>query len=376
VPPDRSPHEGIVGQSKAIRAVFEKVRVVAKGHSAVLLRGESGTGKQLFAKALHDLSPRSSRPFVTVNCAALAETVLESELFGHEKGAFTGAAGMRKGRFELADGGTLFLDEIGEVSPAFQAKLLRVLQEGELERVGGTSTLKVNVRLVSATNRNLEEAVARGHFRADLYYRISVIPIFLPALRERPEDIAPLANEFLGRFNTENGTAIRLTKPALDVLTGCLFPGNVRELENCVRRTATFANQPAIAEEDFACRRDECVSALLWNHSRAAAIPGRIPLPIARAATTGAAPVRQSVPPTAPADAVASASPPIEALGARASACPAFRHDEKAAHERDRLIEAMEAAGWVQAKAARLLGLTTRQVGYALRKHQIAVKKF
>jgi Nif-specific regulatory protein len=181
-PEGRSPHQGIVGQSEAIRAVLDKVRIVAKGHSTVLLRGESGTGKQLFAKALHDLSPRRTGPFVSVNCAALAESVLESELFGHEKGAFTGAAGLRKGRFELADGGTLFLDEIGEISPSFQAKLLRVLQEGEFERVGGASTIKVNVRLVSATNRNLEDAVARGAFRADLYYRISVIPIFLPPL--------------------------------------------------------------------------------------------------------------------------------------------------------------------------------------------------
>lgn len=177
---------GIVGDSAAIRAVLEKVRVAARSNSTVLLRGESGTGKELFARALHDLSPRSERVFLSVNCAALPEAMLESELFGHEKGAFTGAMSQRKGRFELADGGTLFLDEIGEISTAFQAKLLRVLQEGEFERVGGSTTLKVNVRLVAATNRNLEQAVSQREFRADLYYRISVIPIFLPPLRDRP----------------------------------------------------------------------------------------------------------------------------------------------------------------------------------------------
>ena len=170
----------------------------------MLLRGESGTGKELIAKAIHELSPRAKGPFIKINCAALPESVLESELFGHEKGAFTGAINARKGRFELADKGTLFLDEIGEISPAFQAKLLRVLQEQEFERVGGNHTIKVDVRVVTATNRNLEEAVARNEFRADLYYRISVVPMLMPPLRERRSDIPLLAGEFLKRFNDEN----------------------------------------------------------------------------------------------------------------------------------------------------------------------------
>jgi Nif-specific regulatory protein len=371
-----APADGIVGQSKALRAVLEKVRVVARGHSTVLLRGESGTGKQLFAKALHDLSPRRARPFVSLNCAALAESVLESELFGHEKGAFTGAAGMRKGRFELADGGTLFLDEIGEISRAFQAKLLRVLQEGEFERVGGTSTLKVNVRLVSATNRDLEAAVARGDFRADLYYRISVIPISLPALRDRREDIPALATEFLRRFNAEHGTNIGFSSPAFDVLTSCSFPGNVRELENCVRRTATFAPGPAILADDFACRRDECVSSVLWKHSAAPPAPGYIPLPIASARPSRSPQAPELAPHDGSAGSHTSNGSGQELPCTTSTTCPVASRKADAKNERGRLVEAMEAAGWVQAKAARLLGITPRQLGYALRKQEIPIKKF
>jgi Nif-specific regulatory protein len=362
---------GIIGESRAIRAVLEKVRIVAKSHSTVLLRGESGTGKELFARALHDLSPRKGRPFVSVNCAALAESVLESELFGHEKGAFTGAAAMRRGRFELADGGTLFLDEIGEISPSFQAKLLRVLQEGELERVGGSTTVKVDVRLVAATNRNLEEAVSRGDFRADLYYRISVVPILLPPLRSRPEDIPPLAREFLRRFNEEHGTNIGVTAGALDILKRCCFPGNVRELENCVRRTATLASGAALVPNDFACEHDECLSSLLWKGDGKTHLPGYVPLPIA--------PVAAHRPPhtverAVERESMARASGAI-AESPDATASTATPQDDDG-QERRRLIEAMEAAGWVQARAARMLGLTPRQIGYALKKLDIAVKKF
>ena len=233
--PERDqPVAGIVGESQAIRAVLEKIRVVARSHLPVLLRGESGTGKELFAQAIHDLSPRKEAPCIKLNCAALPESVLESELFGHEKGAFTGAIAQRKGRFELADHGTLFLDEIGDISPAFQAKLLRVLQEGEFERVGGTRTLKVDVRLVAATNRNLEAAVTSGTFRADLYYPNQRGANFLPPLRERREDIPPLAVEFLSHFNQTHGTSLSLAADALKVLCSCDFPGNVRELESCV----------------------------------------------------------------------------------------------------------------------------------------------
>jgi Nif-specific regulatory protein len=368
----RPGYGGIIGESRAIWAVLDKVRIVAKSHSTVLLRGESGTGKELFARALHDLSPRKDRPFVSVNCAALAESVLESELFGHEKGAFTGAAVMRKGRFELADGGTLFLDEIGEISPSFQAKLLRVLQEGELERVGGSTTVKVDVRLVAATNRNLEEAVSRGGFRADLYYRISVVPILLPPLRSRPEDIPPLAKEFLRRFNEEHGTNLGVTPGALDVLKGCCFPGNVRELENCVRRTATLASGSALVPTDFACAHDECLSALLWKGPAPMPLPaGYVPLPIA---PNG--PPRAPAPERPPEPEPRGNRPPDmpgEAAHDRPSSSPA-PGDE--GDERRRLIDAMESAGWVQARAARMLGLTPRQIGYALKKLDIPIKKF
>src|SRR5208282_4305440 len=226
VPPDgrRTAASAIIGNSPALKAVMDKVHLVARSNAPVLLRGESGTGKELFAQALHESSPRRDKPFVKLNCAALPESVLESELFGHEKGSFTGAIAQRKGRFELADGGTLFLDEIGDISPSFQAKLLRVLQDGEFERVGGTRTLKVNIRLIAATNRNLEAAVTNGTFRSDLYYRINVIPIFLPPLRERPGDIALLARSFLDRFNSENGRKLTLASSGMEMLKRCSFP--------------------------------------------------------------------------------------------------------------------------------------------------------
>ncbi|MBY6240002.1 nif-specific transcriptional activator NifA [Methylosinus sp. Sm6] len=371
--------KGIVGESPAVRAVVEKIRIVAKAKSTVLLRGESGTGKELFAAAIHNLSPRHGKPFVKLNCAALPESVLESELFGHERGAFTGAAGLRKGRFELADGGTLFLDEIGDITPAFQAKLLRVLQEGEFERVGGARTMKVDVRFVCATNRNLEEAVQKGEFRADLYYRISVVPIFLPPLRERKGDLAPLAKEFLRRFNAEQNVHLTLSDSAMEVLSECNFPGNIRELENCVYRTATLARGEAIVDRDFSCRNDGCLSSVLWNGSREGAgaglhPPSFTPLPIvSRPVQPPAVPAR---PPARPVEEL----PPVIAAASPGGACPgaencsAVEADQRS--DREKLIEAMEQAGWVKAKAARLLGLTPRQIGYALQKHEIPVKKF
>jgi Nif-specific regulatory protein len=337
---------GIVGASQAIRAVFSQINVAARTHTTLLLRGESGTGKELFARAAHDLSPRKDGPFIRLNCAALSESMLESELFGHEKGSFTGALGQRKGRFELADQGTLFLDEISEVSQAFQAKLLRVLQEGEFERVGGSKTIKVDVRFVFATNRNLEEAVERGAFRADLYYRINVVSIVLPPLRERGEDVPLLAQEFLRRFNEENSEAKQLTAPALRLLQGCFFPGNVRELENCIRRAATMSRDARIGPEDFACMSDSCLSSTLWKDFGGA--PGAAPLPISAAAL------------------------PAPRRGVRGD----LDGGGSVAFERERLIDAMEKAGWVQAKAARLLSLTPRQIAYALVKHQIPIKKF
>jgi Nif-specific regulatory protein len=378
---------GIIGESQAIRVVLDRIKVAARSNSTVLLRGESGTGKELFARATHELSVRHKGPFIKLNCAALPESVLESELFGHEKGAFTGAQALRKGRFELADGGTLFLDEIGEISASFQAKLLRVLQEGEFERVGGMRTLKVDFRLVAATNRNLEDAVARGEFRADLYYRINVISILLPPLRDRPEDIGALAREFLRRFNKEHGMALALSPSAMEVLEGCCFPGNVRELENCMRRTATLAKGEKIVADDFACRNDICLSSTLWRRgTRPQLAPARMAMPL---------PVFPSPPPLeeedpVPVPAFAATAPELPPAAApagerldSASSAPVARASPVSAPSargegaigRERLIEAMEAAGWTKAKAARLLKVTTRQVGYALHKYNIQIKK-
>jgi Nif-specific regulatory protein len=227
----------IVGTSKEMREVYDQVAQVAHTNTTVLIRGESGTGKELVAHAIHYNSPRASKPFVKVNCAALPESLIEAELFGHEKGAFTGAIARKRGRFELAEGGTLFLDEIGDLSPAMQVKLLRVLQEREFERVGGTETIKVNVRLIAATNVDLEAAVSDSRFRSDLYYRLNVFSIYLPALRERKTDILLLADHFLEKYSRQNGKRIkRISTPAIDMLMSYHWPGNVRELENVVER--------------------------------------------------------------------------------------------------------------------------------------------
>jgi len=321
VPPGQATAEprGMIGEHPRWQASLSRARASARCSTTVLLRGESGAGKEVLASYIHQSSPRVDKPYVTLNCAALSESLLESELFGHEKGAFTGALARRKGRFEQADGGTLFLDEIGEISGAFQARLLRVLQLGEFERVGGTSTLKVDVRLIAATNRNLEEDVQNGRFRADLYYRISVIPIYVPALRERGSDIALLAQEFVRRFNAQNGSALRLDASALAALCAYAFPGNVRELENAVCRAATLAEREVLSAQDFAWL-SEC-SVL-----------------------------------TAPAQ--------REEMETELTLLP-----------RERLVAAMERSGWVQAKAARMLGLSARQIGYALHKYGIPLRR-
>jgi Nif-specific regulatory protein len=233
----------IVGTSKEMREVYEQVAQVAHSNTTVLIRGESGTGKELVAHAIHYNSPRAAKPFVKVNCAALPETLIEAELFGHEKGAFTGAIARKRGRFELAEGGTLFLDEIGDLSPAMQIKLLRVLQEREFERVGGIETVKVNVRLIAATNVDLETAVQDGRFRSDLYYRLNVFSIYLPPLRERKTDILLLAEHFLEKYGRQNGKRIkRISTPAIDMLVSYHWPGNVRELENVIERTTLVAD--------------------------------------------------------------------------------------------------------------------------------------
>ena len=227
----------IIGNSNRMRQVYEQITQVAPTNTTVLIRGESGTGKELIAHAIHYNSPRSHKPFVKVSCAALPETLIEAELFGHEKGAFTGAQARKQGRFELADGGTLFLDEIGDLSLMTQVKMLRVLQEREFERLGGTTTVKINVRLLTATNRHLEQAITDGYFREDLYYRLNVFSIFVPPLRERKDDILLLADYFLDKYAREHNKQIkRIATSAIDMLTSYHWPGNVRELENDIER--------------------------------------------------------------------------------------------------------------------------------------------
>ena len=237
----------LLGNSGPMRRVFEQVAQVVGTGATVLIRGESGTGKELIAHALHQHSPRSGKPFVRVNCAALPETLVESELFGYERGAFTGALARRKGRFELADGGTLFLDEIGELSPSTQAKLLRVIQEREFERLGGGDTVRVDVRLIAATSKNLERAQAEGTFREDLYYRLNVFTICVPPLRERKSDVLLLADHFAGKYSRLHGRSIkRISTPAIDMLVSYHWPGNVRELENTMERAVLVADGDVI----------------------------------------------------------------------------------------------------------------------------------
>ena len=334
--------DSIIGRTEPMRLVFEQVRQVAKWNTTVLIRGESGTGKELIANAIHYNSPRARAPFVKLNCAALPDALLESELFGHEKGAFTGAVAMRKGRFEQADGGTLFLDEIGEISPAFQAKLLRVLQEGEFERVGGGRTLKVDVRIIAATNRNLEAEVRAGDFREDLYYRLNVMPIRTPALRERIEDVPDLARFLVTKVARRQGRELVITDSALRLLMHHDWPGNVRELENCMERAAVMSADGTI---------DRGVIELTGlDVSR---VTGR-PTGPGMGAATGVAAGSQT--PTESVPKVDLTDPDLE--------------------ERERVIAALEEAGWVQAKAARLLNMTPRQIAYRIQTLDIKVRQF
>ena len=321
--------DSIIGRANTMRLVFDQVRQVAKWNTTVLVRGESGTGKELIANAIHYNSPRARAPFVKLNCAALPDNLLESELFGHEKGAFTGAVSQRKGRFEQADGGTLFLDEIGEITPAFQAKLLRVLQEGEFERVGGGRTLKVDVRVIAATNRDLEAEVRAGDFREDLYYRLNVMPIRMPALRERMEDIPDLARFLVGKVARAQGRDLEITDSALRVLMRYDWPGNVRELENCMERAAVMSEHGLIDRDVIN----------LTGLDLSAAAPDSGPTP-------GAAPGTQ------------------------------VDLDDPDMDERERVIAALEEAGWVQAKAARLLNMTPRQIAYRIQTLNIKMRQF
>ena len=335
--------DSIIGRTQPMRLVFDQVRQVAKWTTTVLIRGESGTGKELIANAIHYNSPRARSAFVKLNCAALPDNLLESELFGHEKGAFTGAVNMRKGRFEQADGGTLFLDEIGEITPAFQAKLLRVLQEGEFERVGGGRTLKVDVRVIAATNRDLESEVRAGEFREDLYYRLNVMPIRMPALRERIEDVPDLARFLVTKVARMQGRDLQVTDSALRILMRHDWPGNVRELENCMERAAVMSADGTIDRDVIELTG---LDVSTWDGQPAAGgSPGPGPGP------------RGGI------DNGADPTPKVDL-------------DDPDLDERERVIAALEEAGWVQAKAARLLNMTPRQIAYRIQTLNIRVRQY
>ncbi len=309
--------EGMIGRSSAMRLVYFHVDQVADSKTTVLIRGETGAGKERIAQAIWQGGSRREKPFVRVNCAALPESIIESELFGHEKGAFTGALALRKGRFELAHGGTLFLDEIGEISLATQAKLLRVLQENTLERVGGNQSIKVDVRVITATNRNLEQMIEAGTFRLDLYYRINVFPIYLPPLRERKSDILELADYFLEKCSRQNEKkVVRLSTPAIDMLMSYHWPGNVRELENVIERAVLLSQDGVV-------------------HG-------------------------YHLPPTLQ---TAEASGTMPSAGSLQAALDQV--------EREMILEALKTHRGIMAKAARQLGLTERMMGLRVKKHAI-----
>ncbi|MBI5556632.1 MAG: nif-specific transcriptional activator NifA [Deltaproteobacteria bacterium] len=315
----------MIGQSKAMQGIFWSIEKVAPSRATVLLLGESGTGKELVARAIHQASTRKDKPFIKVNCAALPENLLESELLGHDKGAFTGAVSMKPGRFELANGGKHFLDEIGELPLMLQAKLLRVLQESQFERLGGTTTLTVDVRIIAATNVSLENAVVDGKFRNDLYYRLNVVPLTLPPLRERREDIPLLLDHFLRSSNKRNERDVKMTKEFLDFLTEYDWPGNVRELQNLIERLVILSDSGRLQTSD---------------------LPDRMFL------------ITQDAP---RADQPVSVSPAPVAGGKGRRVLKDL--------ERLEVEEALNRHGWVQARAARELGLTQRQIGYKIKKY-------
>ncbi len=313
----------IIGQSDAMQKVFEVIKKVADSKSNVLIGGESGTGKELVARAIHYNSSRVQMPFVTVNCSAVPETLLESELFGHMKGSFTGAVSNKAGLFEVANGGTIFLDEIGDTTPTIQVKLLRVIQEREFRRVGGTQDVKVDVRIVAATNRDLEKAVAEGAFREDLYYRLDVIPIKIPPLRMRTGDIPLLVSHFLEKFAGESGKPVpAITQEAVHVLLAHEWRGNVRELENVIERVVAFSTGGSVTEADIRG----------WLHKTISS--------------------QQVVPADLPEDGL-----DLEGL--------------INSIEKDLLLKALERSQWVKKRAARLLRLNTRSFRYRLEKYEI-----
>jgi len=248
---DRYKYGNIIGKTKPMLKIYDMIGKVAQSRASVMITGPSGTGKELIAKAIHYNSPRTNRPFISINCGALTETLLESELFGHEKGAFTGAVAMKKGRFEMADDGTLFLDEVGEMPPSLQVKLLRVLQEMEFERVGGTKTIKVDVRILAASNRNLKEDVDQGRFREDLFYRLNVVQIEVPPLKDRIEDIPLLVGHFIEKYRPSREGKIELSPEVWKVLYGYGWPGNIRELENAIESALVMSSDESITVGDL-----------------------------------------------------------------------------------------------------------------------------
>ncbi|MGD9807806.1 MAG: nif-specific transcriptional activator NifA [Deferribacterales bacterium] len=337
--------EGLVGSGRLMRKVMEKIQMVTASDSAVLIRGESGTGKEVVAKTIHYNSPRSKKPFVAVNCAAIPGELIESELFGYSKGAFTGAAGEKKGKFEQADGGTIFLDEIGDMPMEAQSKLLRVLQDKVVEKLGGNKPVKVDVRILAATNKNLEAAVQHGEFRLDLYYRLNVFAIFLPPLRKRKEDIPEIAAHILKNLSKRYDKDFSIAPEALQALMHCNYPGNIRELENCLERSAFEAGDGMIKTDHISCMRGEmCMSHFMEEQLSGA--------PVSITPQTGGVP-----------------EAPHHAREA----------DEELISgdmdERERVVQALEKAGWVQAKAARMLDMTVRQMNYRIKKYNIKVKK-
>jgi two-component system NtrC family response regulator/two-component system response regulator HydG len=313
--------DNLVGESPEMLAAFKTVRQVAPSASSVLLMGESGTGKELFAQALHQNSPRRQKPFVKVACSALPETLLESELFGHEKGSFTGALYSRAGRFEMADGGTLFLDEIGDISPTVQIKLLRFLEEREFERVGGNKTYKVDVRIVAATHRDLRKKLQDGSFREDLYYRLNVIEVHIPPLRERSGDIPLLAHHFLRKYAKANQKEVRqIADDAMAMLLRHPWPGNVRELENAIERAVVLTDQPVLTTDHFPTLRRTAPEGVEGGAEKAA---------------------RVSIPGST-----------LEEL------------------EREAILRTLEAVGGSTSRAAQLLQVSTRKIQYKLKEYQ------
>jgi len=337
--------ENIIGKSSKMRIIFSMLETVAPSDATILVRGETGTGKELIATAVHNLSNRKNGPFIKLNCAAISETLLESELFGHEKGAFTDARETRKGRFELADGGTLFLDEIGDITPSLQVKLLRILQEQEFERVGGTKTIKTNVRLVAATNRNLEEMVKKGEFREDLYYRLNVIPINLPPLRERYEDVKLLIEHYLHKFSKEHKKQMQFSKEAIELLLDYPWPGNIRELQNTMERIVLICREGVIEPQ-------------MLSHV--------LPFNFQKIYMQEETPPRASVQET---PRMPQEQPQVQQPSA--SMPQALTKKSLDELEKEAILQALIEHRGIQTKAAAQLGMSARQIGYKMKKYGI-----